>query len=155
MSVGNKSVFPYVSVAMIYVTRKAHFNAAHRLHNPDKSDDWNRETFGKCNLPNWHGHNYTIEVTVAGEPDPQTGFVIDLSELKKIIGRKVIEPCDHRNLNLDVSFLNGVIPSTENLVRAFYHELREDVEATASEGARLASVRLYETDRNFAEYRPD
>lgn len=139
---------------MIYVTRKAHFNAAHRLHNPDKTDDWNRETFGKCNLPNWHGHNYTIEVTVAGEPDPVTGFVIDLSKLKQIIGRKIIEPCDHRNLNLDVPFLNGVIPSTENLVRAFYYELRDEVETEAATGARLQSVRLFETERNFAEYRP-
>ncbi|MEX0994293.1 MAG: 6-carboxytetrahydropterin synthase, partial [Balneolaceae bacterium] len=92
-------------MVLIYVTRKAHFNAAHRLHNPDKSEEWNREMFGKCNHPNWHGHNYTIEVTVAGKPDPQTGFVIDLSRLKKIIVKWVVQPCDHKNLNLDVPFL--------------------------------------------------
>lgn len=138
---------------MIYVTRKAQFNAAHRLNNPDKPEEWNRETYGKCNLPNWHGHNYTIEVTVSGDPDPETGFVIDLSRLKQVISERIIDTCDHRNLNLDVPFLEGIIPSTENLVRAFYHELREPVESMAAEGATLYSVKLYETERNFAEYR--
>lgn len=140
---------------MIYVTRKAHFNAAHRLHNPEKSDEWNRKIFGKCNYPNWHGHNYIIEVTVAGEPDPDTGYLIDLGDLKGIIEERVIEPCDHRNLNLDVDFLQGVIPSTENLVKAFYHQLKEDVERAAADGGLLYSVRLYETERNYAEYIPD
>lgn len=139
---------------MIYVTRKAHFNAAHRLHNPDKSEEWNREMFGKCNHPNWHGHNYTIEVTVAGKPDPQTGFVIDLSRLKKIIVKWVVQPCDHKNLNLDVPFLEGIIPTTENLAKKFYEELKEEVENSASEGSVLYSVKLYETDRNSVEYCP-
>ena len=139
---------------MIFVTRKTHFNAAHRLNNPDKSDEWNQETYGKCNYPNWHGHNYVIEVTVAGEADPETGFVIDLGKLKKIIKKRITEPCDHRNLNIDVPFLEGIIPTSENLVKAFFGELKEDVEASASEGSVLYSVKLFETERNIAEYCP-
>ena len=139
---------------MIFVTRKAHFNAAHRLHNPDKSDDWNRDTFGKCNNPNWHGHNYQIEVTVAGEPNPETGYVIDLGKLKSIIRNRILEPCDHTNLNLEVSFLENVIPTTENLVQAFFEQLEEDVNETAYGDSKLYSVRLYETERNIAEYCP-
>lgn len=139
---------------MIFVTRKTHFNAAHRLHNPDKSDEWNRKTFGKCNHPNWHGHNYVIEVTVAGDPDPETGYVIDLGKLKGIINEKIIEPCDHRNLNLDVPFLEGIIPTSENLVKAFYEQLKDDVEEAAAEGCMLWSVKLFETERNIAEYCP-
>lgn len=140
---------------MIYVTRKAHFNAAHRLHNPEKSDEWNQKTYGKCNHPNWHGHNYQIEVTVAaGEPDSETGFVMDLSRLKEIILKCVVNPCDHKNLNTDVPFLEGVIPTTENLARKFYEELKEEVEKSAAEGAVLYSVRLFETERNSAEYCP-
>ncbi|MEQ9090252.1 MAG: 6-carboxytetrahydropterin synthase [Balneola sp.] len=139
---------------MVLVTRKTHFNAAHRLHNPSKSDEWNRKTFGKCNHPNWHGHNYVMEVTVAGEPNPETGFIIDLSDLKKIIEEKIVEPCDHKNLNLDVPFLEGILPSSENLVKAFYKELKEEVEKASSEGGVLYSVKLYETERNIAEYCP-
>lgn len=139
---------------MIFVTRKAHFNAAHRLHNPDKSEGWNRDVFGKCNHPNWHGHNYILEVTVAGEPDPDTGYVIDLGILKEIISKKILDPCDHRNLNMDVPFLKGKITSTENLVKEFYHQLKEEVENASSEGAVLYSVLLYETERNSAEYCP-
>ena len=139
---------------MIFVTRKTHFNAAHRLHNPNRSDDWNSETYGKCNYPNWHGHNYIIEVTVAGSPDPETGYVIDLGDLKLIINEKVLEPCDHRNLNIDVPFLEGVIPTSENLVKAFYDQLKDEVEAAASEGSILYSVKLFETERNIAEYCP-
>ncbi len=140
---------------MIFVTRKVHFNASHRLHNPDKSDEWNRKTFGKCNNPNWHGHNYTIEVTVAGQPNPETGYVIDLSDLKAIISEKILDPCDHKNLNLEVPFLNDVIPSTENLCRVFFKELEHSVNQAAYGNSRLHSVKLYETERNFAEYCPD
>lgn len=132
----------------VYITRKGHFNAAHRMHNPEQSDSWNAETFGKCNYPNWHGHNYNIEVTVAGEPDPDTGYVMDLGRLKRIMQEAVIEPCDHRNLNLDVDFLQGIIPSAENLVVAFWNRLEPRIT-----GARLVSVRLWETERNVAEYR--
>lgn len=139
---------------MVFVTRKAHFNAAHRLHNPAKDDDWNASTYGKCNYPNWHGHNYVIEVTVAGEPDPDTGYVIDLGMLMNVIEDKVLEPCDHRNLNTDVPFLSGIIPTSENLVKVFYQELQESVESIAAEGSVLYSVRLFETERNIAEYCP-
>ncbi len=139
---------------MVFVTRKSHFNAAHRLNNPNKSEEWNKATFGKCNYPNWHGHNYTIEVTVVGNPDSETGFVIDLSVLNKVIEEKITEPCDHRNLNLDIPFLEGIIPSTENLVKAFFYELKDAVEVAASEGSILYSVALYETERNSATYCP-
>lgn len=140
---------------MVYVTRKAHFNASHRLHNPDKSDKWNREVFGKCNNPYWHGHNYVIEVTVVGKPDPETGYVIDLGKLKGIINEKIIDPCDHKNLNLEVPFLKGVNPTTENLVKRFFEQIQEDVKNASSENARLYSVKLYETERNMAEYCPN
>lgn len=139
---------------MLYVTRHAHFNAAHRLHNSDYSDEWNQQTYGRCNHPNWHGHNYRLEVVVAGEkPDPETGYVIDLGKLQEIIDTEIVEPCDHRNLNLDVPFLEGVIPTSENLVRVFYQRLKDPVQKESAEGAFLYSVKLYETDRNAAEYR--
>lgn len=140
--------------ALVYVTRKAHFNAAHRLHNHEKSVEWNRETFGKCNNPNWHGHNYTIEITVAGTPDPDTGYVIDLGALKKIITEKIVDPCDHKNLNKEVPILSGVIPTTENLAEVFFKELELPVKEAASEGSKLYSVKLFETERNMAEYCP-
>ena len=132
----------------VYVTRKVHFNAAHRLHNPARSDAWNRETFGKCNNPNWHGHNYLLEVTVAGEPDLDTGYVIDLGVLKHLVEEKIVDKVDHKNLNLEVDFLEGVLPSTENFVVAIWNELNE-----ALPSGRLHAVRLYETERNVAEYR--
>ena len=132
----------------VYVTRKVHFNAAHRLHNPARSDAWNRETFGKCNNPNWHGHNYVLEVTVVGEPDPETGYVIDLGVLKGLVEEKIVDKVDHKNLNLEVDFLEGVLPSTENFVVAIWNELNE-----ALPSGRLHAVRLYETERNLAEYR--
>ena len=134
-------------MAIVHVTRKLRFNAAHRLHNPEKSDDWNRKTFGKCNSPNWHGHNYTLEIVVSGEPDPDTGYVIDLGVLKAIVNERVVDKCDHKNLNLDVDFMSGIIPSTENFAIAIWHEL---VDALPS--GRLTLVRLYETENNWAEY---
>ncbi len=139
---------------MVFVTRKSHFNAAHRLNNPNKDEQWNNDIYGKCNYPNWHGHNYTLEVTVAGEPDPETGFVIDLSRLKKIVKKKILNPCDHRNLNTDVPFLEGIIPTSENLVKAFFKQLKDDVEAASPKGSVLYSVKLFETERNIAEYCP-
>jgi len=139
---------PPATMPTVYVTRKTHFNAAHRLHNPEKSDAWNRETFGKCNNPNWHGHNYVLEVTVAGTPDPETGYVVDLSVLKRIIKEKILDKVDHANLNLEVDFLQGILPSTENFVVAIWQQL-----APALPSGRLHCVRLYETERNMAEYR--
>ena len=131
----------------VYVTRKVHFNAAHRLHNPNRSDQWNRETFGACNNPNWHGHNYVLEVTVAGEPSPETGYVVDLGELRRIVEERIVNRCDHKNLNLEVDFLAGIIPSTEHLVVAFWRQLDGFIPA-----GRLHRIRLYETERNFADY---
>lgn len=139
---------------MTFVTRKVHFNAAHRLHNPAKSDQWNEDTFGKCNHVNWHGHNYVMEVTVAGTPDIDTGYVVDLGRLKKLIEEKIIDKCDHRNLNIDVDFLQRIIPSSENLVRVFFEQLADDVAKISSEGSVLYSVKLFETERNSAEYSP-
>lgn len=132
----------------VLVTRVVHFNSAHRLHNPSRSDEWNRNTFGKCNNPLWHGHNYKLEVSVLGIPDEDTGYVIDLGELHEVVNRVVVEPCDHRNLNEEVEFLRGIIPTTENLVIAFWEELAPQIR-----GGRLYSIKLYETERNFAEYR--
>ena len=134
-------------MAIVQVTRKLRFNSAHRLHNPEKSDEWNRKTFGKCNSPNWHGHNYTLEIVVSGEPEPETGYVIDLGVLKRIVNERVVDKCDHKNLNLDVDFMSGIIPSTENFAIAIWHEL---VDALPS--GKLTLVRLYETENNWAEY---
>jgi 6-pyruvoyltetrahydropterin/6-carboxytetrahydropterin synthase len=131
----------------VLVTRQVHFNAAHRLYNPSRSRRWNERTYGPCANPNGHGHNYVLEVTVRGRPDRQTGYVLDLGELKRIVERAVVVPCDHRNLNKDVGFLTGTIPTTENLVVVFWHRIAPRI--TAGE---LHCVRLYETPRNFAEY---
>ncbi len=132
----------------VHVTRVVRFNAAHRLHNPRKSDEWNRATFGVCNSPNWHGHNYRLEVTVAGEPDPETGYVIDLADLKRVVHERVVDRVDHKNLNLDVPFMDGVLPSTENFAVAIWKELEGHLPA-----GRLVSVKIWETEHNVAEYR--
>jgi 6-pyruvoyltetrahydropterin/6-carboxytetrahydropterin synthase len=132
----------------VFITRQVHFNSAHRLHNPTKSQKWNEDQYGPCTNPHWHGHNYVLEVTVRGQPDPDTGYIIDLGELKRILHRAVVGKCDHRNLNTDVDFLRGVIPSTENLVIAFWQQIAPHLKAPA----RLHGVRLYETPRNFADY---
>ena len=131
----------------VFITRQVHFNSAHRLHNPTRSQRWNEDQYGLCTNPHWHGHNYVLEVTVRGVPDPETGYVIDLGALKKIVHRAVVDKCDHRNLNTDVDFLRGVIPSTENLVIAFWQEIERRLTM-----GRLHRVRLFETPRNYAEY---
>lgn len=138
---------PRVLAGTVFITRQVHFNAAHRLHNPAKSQRWNEDKYGLCTNPHWHGHNYVLEVTVAGQPDPETGYVLDLSELKRIVHAAVVDKCDHRNLNSDVSFLRGIIPSTENLVISFWRQIESHLPA-----GRLHRVRLYETPRNYAEY---
>jgi 6-pyruvoyltetrahydropterin/6-carboxytetrahydropterin synthase len=132
---------------VVHVTRQVHFNSAHRLHNPAFSRSWNEKQYGLCNRLHGHGHNYVLEVTVRGRPDPATGYVIDLGELKEILTETVADPCDHRSLNEDVPFLRGIIPTTENLVVAFWGQI-----APRIRHGRLYSVRLYETPRNFAEY---
>ena len=131
----------------VYTTRKAHFNAAHRLHNPEKSDAWNRRIFGKCNNPNFHGHNYRLEVTVAGEPDDERGYVIDLSDLKQVIEERVLSKVDHQNLNRDVDFMEGVLPSTENFAVGIWKQLEGHLPS-----GRLHRVRLHETERNLVDY---
>ena len=130
----------------VRVTRRVHFSAAHRLHNPRLSDDENRRIFGMCNSPNWHGHNYELDVTVEGEVNPEIGYVIDLRELKEI-SEGVIGDLDHRNLNLDVAWLEGVIPSTENLVVALWDRLAPRIPR-----GRLVRLVLWETPRNYVEY---
>lgn len=132
---------------IVRVTRRVHFSAAHRLHNPAFSEDRNREIFGLCNNPNWHGHNYELDVTVEGEIDPATGYVLDLKQLKELVESEVIQDVDHRNLNLDVPWLDGAIPSTENLVVAIWNRLIGRIP-----GARLVRLVLWETPRNFVEF---
>jgi 6-pyruvoyltetrahydropterin/6-carboxytetrahydropterin synthase len=129
----------------VFVTRQVHFNSAHRLRNPAKSRAWNARQYGPC--AEVHGHNYVLEVTVRGSPDPLTGYVIDLGELKRIMKSAVADQCDHRSLNEDVSFLRDIIPSTENLVIAFWHRMAPRIRS-----GQLHCVRLYETPRNFAEF---
>jgi len=133
----------------IYITRRETFNAAHKLYQPLWSDEKNEEVFGKCANKNWHGHNFTLYVTVKGKPDSQTGFVINLKTLSSIIKEKVIEPIDHKNLNLDVSFLSGMMASTENLAIAIWEQLAEDI---LIYGGELAKIKLVETENNFVEY---
>jgi 6-pyruvoyltetrahydropterin/6-carboxytetrahydropterin synthase len=139
---------------MILLRRKAHFSAAHRLHNPQKSEQWNQQIYGECGGENWHGHNYKIMVTVAGTPDSETGYIIDLFDLKTIIHEQIIKKCDHKNLNLDVGFLEGIIPSTENLAKVFFNELEEPIAEAGSSSAFLYAVTLEETERNSAVYCP-
>src|SRR3954470_7884435 len=138
---------PRVLPGIVSITRQVHFNSAHRLHNPTKSQAWNVAQYGLCTNPHWHGHNYVLEVTVRGQPDPETGYVLDLAALKKIIHLAVVDKCDHRNLNTDVDFIRGVIPSTENLTILFWQQIEPLLPA-----GKLHCVRLYETPRNFAEY---
>jgi 6-pyruvoyltetrahydropterin/6-carboxytetrahydropterin synthase len=133
-------------VPQVRVTRRVHFSAAHRLHNPALSDADNRETFGLCNSPNFHGHNYELDVTVQGEPDAATGYVVDLGKLRDA-AEAVIGELDHRNLNVDVPWLQGVLPSTENLVVAIWNRL-----APLVPRGRLVRLVLWETPRNYAEY---
>ncbi len=139
---------PLVLDGVVSITRQVHFNSAHRLFNPTKSLAWNQRQYGLCTNPHWHGHNYVLEVTVRGRPDPETGYIMDLGELKKVLHAAVVDPCDHRNLNDDVPFLRGIIPSTENLVIAFWQRIEPMLPANA----KLRRVRLFETPRNFADY---
>lgn len=132
---------------IVSITRLLRFNAAHRVYNPALSDEENERLFGKCNNPNWHGHNYTLEVSVEGEVDPKTGYVIDLGDLKRIAQRELIDHLDHKNLNLDVSFMAGTIPTTENLVLACWRIL-----APLVAPARLSRLRLWETENHYVDY---
>ena len=135
---------------MVYLSRLEHFNAAHKLYNPNWSEEKNKEVFGPCSNENWHGHNYELIVTIKGQPDPDTGFVIDLKKLSNMIREKIIDQVDHKNLNLDVPFMQGKMASTENLVIAFWNILQPLISTISA--AELHSLKLYETPRNFVEY---
>lgn len=131
----------------VKVSRKEHFNAAHRLHNPEWSDEQNDKVFGKCNNPNYHGHNYELIVSLTGEPDPKTGYVYDLKELSDIIKDNVLIKFDHKNLNLDVEHFHRLIPTAENIALVIWRILRQQIDAKFE-----LKITLYETERNFVEY---
>ena len=131
----------------VAVYRKEHFNAAHRLHNPEWSDEMNNKIFGKCNNPNYHGHNYELEVKIIGEPDSKTGYVIDLKMVSDLIKREIIERFDHKNLNLDTLEFKKLNPTAENIAIVIYDLLRPHIDSKMD-----VQVRLYETPRNFVEY---
>ncbi len=137
---------------MIYLSRAEHFNAAHKLANPSWSDEKNREVFGPCANANWHGHNYELIVTVKGRPHPDTGFVMDLKKLSTIIREEVTEKLDHKNLNLDVDFLQNKMASTEVLAMEIWRILAPLIPQHSDTRAQLHSIKLYETPRNFVEY---
>jgi 6-pyruvoyltetrahydropterin/6-carboxytetrahydropterin synthase len=134
-------------MAIVTITRRLQFNAAHRVHNPALSDAENKALFGKCNNPNWHGHNYTLDVSVSGPVDDKTGYVVDLSHIKRVVEREVIDKVDHRNFNLEVDFMQGVIPTTENIVVAMWRVIEP-----AMRPAKLAKLVLWETQNNYVEY---
>ncbi len=134
---------------MVYLTRRERFNSAHRLFNPIYSDEENYEIYGKCANPNWHGHNYELFVTIRGNVDQSTGVVINLKDLSLIIKSKIIDKLDHRNLNIEVDFLQNTIVSTENIIIAIWNELEVELNKT---NARLFKLKLVETENNFAEY---
>lgn len=136
---------------MVYVNRKEHFNAAHKLFNPNWSKEKNEEIFGPCANENWHGHNFELIVTVKGIPDPDTGFVVDLKKLSTLIREDVINKVDHKNLNMDVPFLIGKMASCEVIISEFWKILEPKV-AQLQKGASLYKLTLYETPRNYVEY---
>ena len=136
---------------MLYVSRKEHFNAAHKLYNPTWSREKNVEVFGPCANENWHGHNFDLIVTIKGIPDPGSGFVVDLKKLSTLIKAQVIEKLDHKNLNVDVDFMQGKLASCENLIVEIWNILDKHLPAITSNG-KLHSLRLYETPRNYVEY---
>ena len=131
----------------VAVSRLEHFNAAHRLHNSEWSDERNQIVFGKCNNPNFHGHNYDLIVTVTGEPDPETGYVIDMKVLSDVIREKVIAAFDHKNLNLDTAYFKTLNPTAENIAVVVWRILRQHIDTKFD-----LRVRLYETERNFVDY---
>ena len=132
---------------IVTITRRLMFNAAHRVHNPALSDAENQRLFGKCNNPNWHGHNYTLDVSVSGPVDETTGYVVDLRHIKRVVEREVIDKVDHKNFNLEVDFMRGVIPTTENIVVAMWRVIEP-----AMRPAKLTKLVLWETPNNYVEY---
>ena len=134
---------------MIYITRRERFSAAHKLFREDWSEEKNMEVFGRCSNPNWHGHNYELFVTVKGEINPKTGFLIDLRDLKNLIKAHVIDKLDHKNVNLDVDFMKGKMASTEVLAVEIFNQLKPHVEEL---GAFLHKIKVIETENNYVEY---
>ncbi|MFN2396672.1 MAG: 6-pyruvoyl tetrahydropterin synthase family protein [Bacteroidales bacterium] len=134
---------------MIYITRRETFNAAHRLFRPEWDDEKNLQIFGKCSNPNWHGHNYVLYVTVKGEVDAKTGFLINLKDLSKILKDNVIDKLDHRNMNLEVDFMEKRMASTENLAIGIWEQIEKPIRDL---GAALHCVKVYETEKNYVEY---
>lgn len=135
---------------MIYITRKFHFSASHRVFNPDLSDEENYRIYGKCSNPNGHGHNYVMEVTVAGEIDPGIGFVMDLTELKLLVEKQIIDKVDHKNLNVDVPFMKDVLPSTENIAVTFWQQIEDKINTP---NRKLYSIMVRETVNNSVTYK--
>ena len=133
---------------MVYLTRAEHFNAAHKLANPNWTKEKNEEVFGLCANENWHGHNYELFVTIKGTPNPETGFLFDVKKLSIIINKHIIDELDHKNLNVDVPFMQGKMCSTENLVMAIWQQLQPHIPTEVQ----LHSIKLYETPRIFVEY---
>jgi 6-pyruvoyltetrahydropterin/6-carboxytetrahydropterin synthase len=133
---------------MVYLTRVEHFNAAHKLYNPAWSKEKNEDVFGKCANEHWHGHNYELLVTIKGKPDPDTGFLYDVKQLSKLIQQYVLDKLDHKNLNMDVDFMEGQLCSTENLAIAIWQQLQPHLPASVT----LHCIKLYETPRIFVEY---
>jgi 6-pyruvoyltetrahydropterin/6-carboxytetrahydropterin synthase len=133
---------------MVYLTRQEHFNAAHKLYNPNWSNEQNNAVFGVCANENWHGHNYDLYVTVKGNPDPETGFVYDVKMLSQLIKSQVIDKLDQKNLNLDVDFMTGKLCSTENLAIAIWEQLAPHLPGSVE----LHCIKLYETPRIYVEY---
>lgn len=134
---------------MIYLTRRERFSSAHRMFREDLSDEENREIYGKCSNPLWHGHNYVLYVTVKGDINPSAGYFMNATRLRDIIQERVITKLDHRNMNLETDFMSGKIATTENLAISIWHELEEQVRM---EGASLHCIRIEETENNFIEY---
>jgi len=134
---------------MIYLTRRERFCAAHRMFREEWSDEENHRIFGKCSNPNWHGHNYTLWVTVKGEPSEEYGFVMNINILKQVVLNNIINKIDHKNINLEVDFMKGKIATTESLAIAIWNELIPFVEKT---GAKLHCIKIEETENNSIEY---
>lgn len=135
-------------MSLVYLTRRMHFSASHRLHSDQLSDEDNEKVYGLCNNPLGHGHNYELEVIIKGEPDPVTGMVIDLKDLKSIVQKEIIDKVDHKHLNHDVGFMQGIVPTAENIVIAFWRRLQDKLPS-----GELHEVKLYETPRNIASYK--
>jgi len=144
----------YICAMIVFVSRKEHFNAAHKLSNPAWTEEKNKEVFGPCANENWHGHNYDLIVTVAGEVDPDTGFVVDLKNLSTLVRKEITNKVDHKNLNLDVDFMKDKLASTENLVIEFWKILEPKISSISRYG-KLYSLKLYETPLNYVEFKGD